>query len=273
MSLDVTDIKIAQFLMGLVGNGYRTTYRARLAIEDQTRLVWSGLVMTPVYVHIALPWNCWMAHILMFRYKRPSFRQHEQDQPWRITSGWALFPIFIRLISIHRIGDLDPQVVHLPVNLLVYQEVWTDNMGRISHGGALQAGRHSWFSLDGDRLSSLAIGREQISTASDWSGIYLLSISIGRAQFEWSGVAARIQCLQIKSCRTQHNFLTDERDKIHVNSTLKRSVTVGVQCLWTDNSAAFNLWEFRNHNAGYQRVKLSQEGLSLQFPKIVKISL
>ena len=50
---------------------------------------------------------------------------------------------FINLISIYRIGDLDPQVVHLPVNLLVHQEVGTDNMGRISHGGALQAGRHS----------------------------------------------------------------------------------------------------------------------------------
>ena len=57
----------------------------------------AGLVMTPVYVHIALPWNCWMAHILMFRYKRPSFRQHEQDQPWRITPGWALLPFFYKL--------------------------------------------------------------------------------------------------------------------------------------------------------------------------------
>ena len=136
MSLDVTDIKIAQFL---VGNGYR----ARSAIEDQTRLVWSGLVMTSVYVHKPslriVEWPTF--HV--FRDKRPSFRQHEQDQPWRITSRWALFAIFIRSISIHRIGDLDPQVVHLPVNLLVHQEVWTDNMGRISHGGALQAGRHS----------------------------------------------------------------------------------------------------------------------------------
>lgn len=53
-----------------------------------------------------------------------------------------------------------------------------------------QAGRHSCLPLAARPPGSLPIGRGKISAASDWFHISKLLISIGSAQFEWSGIAA-----------------------------------------------------------------------------------
>ena len=76
-------------------------------------------------------------------------------------------------------------------NISVWEEGW--GVETTWAGSAMeehQAGRHSCLPLAAHRPSSLPIGRAQISPASGWLNISQLWISIGCAQFGWSGVAA-----------------------------------------------------------------------------------